>query len=677
MQGGIPNARSWELDYFFLALSTTAQMSVDQLNGAKAVVRENPALYPEIVKGILNIADRPETDLRRWCAAFLVDAFASPDLSEEVKQTLAIDSLNTLLTLVNDRDFVVLRHSITCIGIVYPLLFSYVCPRPMEGALWDNLVEVKRRALAQWTSQQRHLGVLVACIKFSQVVVQVQSRQPPTSRDDVSLALVPRGHPLIDPVELAAESAGLLDRLLSYFVEPDLDVVYFQASFNSVLSLVQSRSSLGPKIVPAVLAFDPTRKRLSCSKEAVDLAHRFVYKTLQLELGALAHHNLVPQFTPVIQKYLAKINEGRANASLRKRAAEVEDSPSAKRVRLSDSDMPVVTTTRLPSGEVPLSELYSLVDAENALAKFNARDLQLEVAIEIAMSSLGKANQTLLDNCLAVVGKRYDGIPEAGRVVKRPTDTPPEATPEPIAPEPEAEAEFSITNPQKMTPEIVSVRSTELVDRLVNAAAGAPDEERAEGVAALRKSVLEKWTSHAWVIVASRAASRGAPADSAVSSAVRDYLYNYVISDFRDRLETMVWWLSEEWYAEWVLAEAPPAGPEKSIYYQQVGRIVDQLLPRAEVSDSKVLIRFFSELPALSREIVFKLRSVCQDPERSLLGFRTLKFLIMFKPPIKEDCLDLVQELYDAGADGAEAILKRYRPEALKAAAPEAAPAAV
>lgn len=636
-------------------------MSVAQLNGAKAVVRENPALYPEIVKGILNIADRPETDLRRWCAAFLVDAFASPDLSEEVKQTLATESLAALLTLIGDRDFVVLRHAITCTGIVYPLLFSYVCTRPMEGKLWDDLRRLKGSALAHWSAEQRHLGISAACIKLAQVIVQVQSKQP-SHRGDVSLANVPSGHPLIEPVELLAEASGLLDRLLSYFTEPDLDVVYFQASFNAVLSLVQSRPSLGPKIVPAILAFDPNRKRHSCSIEAVDLALKYVDKSLQLELGALAHHNMVPQYTSGIQRFLAKISEGRANASLRKRAAEVEDSPMAKRVRLADADMPLITTTRLPGGGVPLSDLYSLVDADNALAKFNARDLQLNVAIEIAMSSLSQANQTLLDNCLSIVSKRYDSVPESGRVVKRPSDDTPPPAQEALAPA--APEEFDISNPPKFTPEQIATRTVELVGRLEAAAKDAPAEEKLEGVDALRRSVLEKWTANAWIFVASRAVSRGVPADSVVATAIRDHLYNYVITDFRARLEVMVWWLSEEWYAEYVLAENAPEDSAKSIYYQQVGRIVDQVLPRLEMSDSRTLIRFFSELPDLNRDIIFKLRGICQDPERSGLGFRTLKFLILFKPPTKEACLDLVAELYKEGADGAEAILKKHRPEA-------------
>lgn len=78
-------------------------------------------------------------------------------------------------------------------------------------------------------------GVRICCVKFVQQVVLVQTpgvidprviMPPPRSRtfpaynvqrpdhSDISLALVPRDHPLLAYVPLEAEGHGLLDRLL-------------------------------------------------------------------------------------------------------------------------------------------------------------------------------------------------------------------------------------------------------------------------------------------------------------------------------------------------------------------------------------------------------------------------------------------------------------------------------
>ena len=87
------------------------------------------------------------------------------------------------------------------------------------------------------------LGIRVCCIKFVQRVVLVQtpgvitdprvrfvvrdkiesshtdlSLQRP-EQNEISLALVPRDHPLIPPPHLEAEASGLLDRLLNVFYE--------------------------------------------------------------------------------------------------------------------------------------------------------------------------------------------------------------------------------------------------------------------------------------------------------------------------------------------------------------------------------------------------------------------------------------------------------------------------
>ena len=83
----------------------------------------------------------------------------------------------------------------------------------------------------------------MCCIKFVQKVVQVQTpgvvadprvRNTSTSpgmedcidatlqrpdQNEVSIALVPRDHPLIPPPRLEPEASGLLDRLLNVFNE--------------------------------------------------------------------------------------------------------------------------------------------------------------------------------------------------------------------------------------------------------------------------------------------------------------------------------------------------------------------------------------------------------------------------------------------------------------------------
>ncbi len=99
---------------------------------------------------------------------------------------------------------------------------------------------IKSNILRRWDTAAA--GVRVCCIKFVQRVIQTETPgeiadprvsvpQPDAlnpsgshgekrpDQNEISLALVPRDHPLIPPRNLEAEASGLLDRLLNIFQE--------------------------------------------------------------------------------------------------------------------------------------------------------------------------------------------------------------------------------------------------------------------------------------------------------------------------------------------------------------------------------------------------------------------------------------------------------------------------
>ena len=112
---------------------------------------------------------------------------------------------------------------------------------PHDVPVWNQLATIKSNILKRWDTAAT--GVRICCIKFVQKVVQVQTpgviadprvRNISTARsversadatlqrpdqNEVSIALVPRDHPLIPPPRLEPEASGLLDRLLNVFSE--------------------------------------------------------------------------------------------------------------------------------------------------------------------------------------------------------------------------------------------------------------------------------------------------------------------------------------------------------------------------------------------------------------------------------------------------------------------------
>lgn len=127
-------------------------------------------------------------------------------------------------------------------------------------------------------------GVRICCIKFVQRVVQTQTpgliadprvRHPSQrtllekevsnfivqrpEQNEISLALVPRDHPVIPPPNLEAEASGLLDRLLSILQDNSSDALLVTATLNCLGGLIRTRASIAGKILNTVLNFNPLK----------------------------------------------------------------------------------------------------------------------------------------------------------------------------------------------------------------------------------------------------------------------------------------------------------------------------------------------------------------------------------------------------------------------------------
>ena len=104
---------------------------LSQLKQAEILVLKDPSHYPAILPAILALTNQPDRPLRRWIANFLTNTFASAALDGQVKETLAAGGVVAALrTLIEDGDAAVLKSSILCGSLIYPLLFRrmYVSP---------------------------------------------------------------------------------------------------------------------------------------------------------------------------------------------------------------------------------------------------------------------------------------------------------------------------------------------------------------------------------------------------------------------------------------------------------------------------------------------------------------------------------------------------------------------
>jgi symplekin len=159
---------------------------------------------------------------------------------------------------------------------------------------WQLMLAIKSNILRQMDTAPS--GVRICCVKFVQQVVLVQTPGTVDPRvdttpskpnapisynlqrvdpNDVSLALVPRDHPLMSYTGLEAEGQGLLDRLLGIIhgdhrsdslaaqhrvdLTGNSDALLVTAVLNSLGMLMQRRPIVANKILASIFNFNPLK----------------------------------------------------------------------------------------------------------------------------------------------------------------------------------------------------------------------------------------------------------------------------------------------------------------------------------------------------------------------------------------------------------------------------------
>lgn len=187
----------------------------------------------------------------------------------------------------------------------------------------------------------------------------------------------------------------------------------------------------------------------------------------------------------------------------------------------------------------------------------------------------------------------------------------------------------------------------------------------------LKKVAISKWKKNSWIKLLSRLATRGTKLNPDISNYIRDSLFNYFKEDIKGRIDGVIEWLNEEYYDEFIVSKKEDTDMASSNYMKYTGLALDFLIPFLEPSDRNIFIRLLSELPYLDLSLISKLRSVCTDPVRSKIGFQPLLYLIMFRPPVFNDCITFLSDLYKYAVEKNNeqlqneclGYLKKYKPD--------------
>lgn len=175
--------------------------------------------------------------------------------------------------------------------------------------------------------------------------------------------------------------------------------------------------------------------------------------------------------------------------------------------------------------------------------------------------------------------------------------------------------------------------------------------------AGINRLAASSYDRESWITVVTRLATRASAALDGGSDGsskednsplplgerFREALYNYVLEDFRKRIDVAISWLSEEWYNDRLQQQISRNTP---LHYDKVAiRLVDGITPYLHAQD-KVLTRFLGEIPEVNPSILERVKGMCRDPSLANLALTSLVYLVMMRPPAKEMALDAMQGIW-------------------------------
>ncbi|KAI9677901.1 MAG: hypothetical protein M1829_002398 [Trizodia sp. TS-e1964] len=699
-------------------MATSVAEQLLQLNRARSLVLRDSGFYPQIIHGILPITGpSARLELRRWGADFLAETFASPTLPLPEKEKLGLAVLETLRSIIesNGEDVNVLKSVVQAAANIYPILFKYIIQNPSQTAPWENMSIIKSRILRLWDTAAS--GVRVCCIKFVQRVIQVQTPSVVTEskkflQNDISLSLVPKDHPLIPPRNLEAEASGLLDRLLNVFHENTSDALLVSATLNCVGVLIHTRPAIANKIIAAILNFNPLKAANSPMTPTNKIMIKSMERTTRALLININKRNPNGPLSSRILQYVERLMQTRQdifNEGSRKRGApgEVTDIDAAKRKRVGAGILPAspLVIPPLPPGPTSIAQLFT-VTTDQALRSFDVQQLPLDMIVKLVFPVIHQLDKGLLDATLDAIRSRYLSL--SNRQVPVPAleanddddDYEPDFEPmmdhEPTPMSPPSLSQissksedvslgpFQIGQPLPLSRqecEAIGKVTVERIFRMMQSF-GEPSITK-KSIAGINRLAASNYDRDAWITLIIRLATRGsigldtsgdfikaeggsgnrnAQSSHSLENAIREALYLYIMEDFRRRSDVAVSWLCEEWYNDQLQKQMNTA---PSLRYEKLAlRILDGFLPYLDSRD-KVFLRFLSEIPCITKEILERVKQLCRDPEKVGLAVASLQYLIMFRPPAKEMCLDVLEDIWLNNEDArlaAGKLLKKWRP---------------
>lgn len=696
----------------------------DILNGleqAREAGFNDPSLFPQVVRQVLNFVTNEDILIKYWCSTFLKDVFESDTLKYSDKVDLAIDTMESLIYLSNIEDLKIFKHVIDIAIIIFKLVFQFVAENDGCEDVWANLNKLKMSLTSKFNGvwplkdsddeekdKFRNLLSKIELIKFIVVVIDYQTYSNPNI-NSFNCRMVNINHSLIKRDAIQAEATSLLNNLLEIFgndvlVPPLINPVIIQLTF-----LIKRKDQFITKILTVIEGFD-THEKLQSNYQSLEefkLSRKYVDRLIRIFLLHLQKFKLIPgDFQSSMNKKALTLIE-RGDEIRRKNI--VDPSPLDENIRKVKFTGFANSSKKVTSLEY--KDLYSLNDESNQL-NFDLSTLPPQVLVTMIMTAMRKVDGKRLNKALDIVSERYKYAIENQEQLKNKRiklDVEDDDEEDDGVTDYDTKSVYNLPPPKELSFQEKREQINMIIRNFFKLSETNVKEveeaKQEEGInKELTKIAIKHWEKKSWLVILTRLATRGMRTidsndksidnekNSELSDLIRSALMDFFLENIHSRIDLIIEWLNEEWYSETVYNELKMKNEIKLKYMKEyeAGNITDldskineefekleiptpiydkwstkiltSIIPFLEANDRKIFIRLLSDLPVLSPQLVGQIKSLCVDPVRSKLGFLSIQYLLMFRPPVKEACIDVLKQLSDIedSKEEAEKLLTKF-----------------
>lgn len=464
------------------------------------------------------------------------------------------------------------------------------------------------------------------------------------------------------------------------------DALIVDATLNCLSILIRTRPATSNRILNALLNFNPLKLANSPLTPKTRVMIRSMEKTSRLLLIHLTkrdpHNPIVPRIQQHVERMMRTVAEIFDGSRKRQMEMQNPDGHDPKRQRLTAAQVQIP-----PLGPPPhsLASIFTLI-GHGALSAYDISDVPAPLVAKIAVSTLAGIDPQVLAKTVDGVRGRLEALSNAPAPELNPNTAPLGVDEDDDDYEPDfyqaedteqilnkldstskdepsaledglALKSFHLSQPSVLTPETALTAGNGTVTRVIEMMKSLEDPAGKKNKAGFSRLAASSGTRDSWMTILTRLATRssaglegisvkdegGPSASPTLSNNIRDVLYSYVMEDFRRHIDVAVSWLCEEWYNDKLLQKS---GGDRPLHYEKCClRLIDGFLPYVHPQD-KVLTRFLSEIPELSKDILLRVKQMCRDPSVVQLALTSLLYLVMMRPPVKEIALDTVQDIW-------------------------------